>query len=185
MGDDVQPRPSGLAALPLPPFQEPTLATKEQVLEALATVNDPEIGKPITELGMVDDVVVDGGVVDVHVLLTVPGCPMKDRITADVTNAVQPLEGVEQVRVALGSMTDEQRQKMAQDLRGGAAQAPGGQPVIPFAQMDSTRRSSRSPPARAASASRRSRRTSPWRSPSRGTPSASSTPTSGATRSPG
>jgi ATP-binding protein involved in chromosome partitioning len=106
------------------------LVTTEQVMQALATVNDPEIGKPITELGMVADVSVDGGVVDVHVLLTVPGCPMKDRITNDVTNAVQPLEGVEQVRVALGSMTEEQRQTMAQNLR-------GGQPVIPFAQMDS------------------------------------------------
>jgi ATP-binding protein involved in chromosome partitioning len=113
------------------------LVTTEQVLQALATVDDPEIGKPITELGMVADVSVEGGVVDVHVLLTVPGCPMKDRITRDVTAAVEPLEGVEQVRVALGSMTDQQRQQMAETLRGGAAKAPGGQPVIPFAQVDS------------------------------------------------
>ena len=56
------------------------MPTNDQVLAALATVNDPDVGRPITDLGMVRDVSVDGGTVDVHVLLTVPGCPMKDRI---------------------------------------------------------------------------------------------------------
>ncbi len=113
------------------------MATKDEVLQALATVNDPEIGRPITDLGMVKDVAINDGVVDVHVLLTVPGCPMRDRITADVTAAVSPLPGVEQVRVSMGAMTEQQRQSLAESLRGGAAKAPGGQPIIPFAQMDS------------------------------------------------
>ena len=61
----------------------------EQVNAALATVNDPEIKRPITELGMVESVEVDdAGVVHVTVLLTVAGCPLKDTINRDVTAAV-------------------------------------------------------------------------------------------------
>ena len=63
--------------------------TLEQVNAALATVNDPEIKRPITELGMVDSVEIDDdGLVHVTVLLTVAGCPLKDTITRDVTAAV-------------------------------------------------------------------------------------------------
>jgi ATP-binding protein involved in chromosome partitioning len=97
------------------------LATTEQIIEALATVNDPEIGKPITELDMVKNVAIDGGTVTVEVYLTVPGCPLKDRIEREVTAAVQPLDGVEAVRVVLDVMSDEQRQAMVGKLRGGQA----------------------------------------------------------------
>ncbi|HWB70665.1 MAG TPA: Mrp/NBP35 family ATP-binding protein [Egibacteraceae bacterium] len=113
------------------------MPTTEQVMQALASVDDPEIGRPITELDMVREVRIDGGTVTAHVLLTVPGCPMKDRITQDVTAAVAPLEGVEQVRVELGSMTEQQRAAVAQKVRGGRPTDQGGQPVIPFAQADS------------------------------------------------
>ena len=65
------------------------LPSNEQVLEVLARVDDPEIKKPITELGMVRDVVVsEDGRVTIGVFLTVPGCPMKDTITREVTAAV-------------------------------------------------------------------------------------------------
>ena len=64
--------------------------TQQQVMDALATVNDPEIKRPITDLGMVDSVeVAEGGSVAVHVLLTVAGCPLKDTINRDVTAAVR------------------------------------------------------------------------------------------------
>jgi ATP-binding protein involved in chromosome partitioning len=113
--------------------------SNDQVMQALATVNDPDVGRPITELGMVRDVTIDGGVVDVAVLLTVPGCPMRDRIEREVTAAVAPLEGVTDVRVHMGAMTEQQRGEFATKVRGNAPnQGPGGQPVIPFAQMDST-----------------------------------------------
>ena len=63
--------------------------TREQIDAALATVNDPEIKRPITDLGMVDSVEIDAdGTVRVRVLLTVAGCPLKDTITRDVTAAV-------------------------------------------------------------------------------------------------
>ena len=95
------------------------MPTNEQVIEALSRVNDPEIGKPITELDMVKGVTIDGGNVIVEVYLTVPGCPLKDRITRDVTAAVQPLEGVSHVEVVLDVMSDEQRQALVNRLRAG------------------------------------------------------------------
>ena len=63
--------------------------TTEQVMAALASVNDPEIKRPITDLGMVKAVEVgDAGQVRVEVFLTVAGCPLRDTITRDVTAAV-------------------------------------------------------------------------------------------------
>ena len=113
------------------------MPTTDQVMQALGTVNDPEIGQPITDLGMVDGVdVADDGKVTVDVLLTVPGCPMKDTITREVTGAVQKVEGVTAVEVRLGSMTEQQRASVAEKVRGGAGRAPGGQVVIPFAEAD-------------------------------------------------
>jgi ATP-binding protein involved in chromosome partitioning len=110
--------------------------TNEQVLEALATVNDPEIGKPITELGMVEEVVVSGDRVGVRIKLTIPGCPLKDRITTDVTAAVMQLDGVSDVQVAFGSMTEQERTALSANLRAerGAANP---QMNIEFANPDS------------------------------------------------
>ncbi len=100
---------------------------------ALATVDDPEIRKPITDLGMVEAVDVgDDGRVRVTVLLTVPGCPMKDTITRDVTAAVSKVEHVTGVDVQLGVMSDQQRGALRDQLRGGAAER-----EIPFARPDS------------------------------------------------
>ena len=66
-----------------------TVVTPEQVTAALASVRDPEIHRPITELNMVKDVRIDpNGTVTVGVYLTVAGCPLRDTITRDVTAAV-------------------------------------------------------------------------------------------------
>src|ERR1700684_4415261 len=112
------------------------LPTPEQVTAALAGVNDPEIGRPITDLGMVKSVSVGAdGLVDVGVYLTVAGCPMRETITSRVTAAVAALPGVTGVRVDLDVMSDEQRQAMQTQLRGGKAE-----PVIPFAQPSSLTR---------------------------------------------
>ncbi len=114
------------------------MPTVDHVMQALATVKDPDVGRPITDLGMVREVTVDGGHVNVDVLLTVPGCPMKDRINNDVTAALRSVEGVTDVAVQLSSMTEQQRAEFAAKVRGGQPNTgPGGQPVIPFAQMDS------------------------------------------------
>ncbi len=95
------------------------MVTQDEVYAALGQVMDPEIHKPITELDMVKSVTIsEDGDVTVEVLLTIPGCPLKDRINKDVTAAVSPLPGVRQVLVDLGSMTEEQRQTMVAKLRG-------------------------------------------------------------------
>ena len=105
------------------------MVTQEQVREALRGVMDPEIGRPIEDIGMLKDIQVDGDVVRVHVLITIEGCPLKDRITQDVTGAVQPLEGVQRVDVQLTPMSPEQREALVGQLRGGAAAA--GAPAPP------------------------------------------------------
>lgn len=105
----------------------------EQIHAALATVNDPEIKRPITDLGMVESVEIDDtGKVAVKVLLTVAGCPLKDTINRDVTAAVSSVAGVTAVDLELGVMTAEQRSGLQELLRGGQAQR-----EIPFAQPGS------------------------------------------------
>jgi ATP-binding protein involved in chromosome partitioning len=100
------------------------MPTKEEVRQALRNVLDPEIGKPIEDIGMLKDIEVDGDRVRVYVLLTIDGCPLRDRITSDVTNAVAPLPGVEHVEVILGSMSEQQRGALVTQLRGGRPEAP-------------------------------------------------------------
>jgi ATP-binding protein involved in chromosome partitioning len=108
----------------------------DAVHAALAKVDDPEIRRPITELGMVESVIVtDDGAVSVGVLLTVPGCPMKEQLTRDVTSAVSTVPGVRSVEVRLGVMTDAQRTELRTTLRG---DAPANE--IPFAQPGSRTR---------------------------------------------
>ncbi len=119
--------------MPSSPSQPEGLAAA--VRQVLTTVLDPEIRRPITDLGMVRSVLVDGGHVTVRVDLTVPGCPLKDTLVKDVTAAVETLEGVAGVRVELGEMTAEQRTGLKDKLRGGKPE-----PVIPFAQPDSLTR---------------------------------------------
>jgi ATP-binding protein involved in chromosome partitioning len=105
------------------------MATQEQVREALRNVLDPEIGRPIEDIGMLEDIEVDDSLVRVHVLLTIEGCPLRDRITSDVTAAVQPLAGVDRVEVSLRPMSDEQRQALVGQLRGGQAPAQPGSKI--------------------------------------------------------
>jgi len=103
------------------------VVTEQQVREALRNVLDPEIGRPIEDLGMLEGVEVDGEVVRVHVLLTIAGCPLQDRITGDVQAALAPL-GVEDVDVRMTPMSEQQRAALVEKLRGpgaaGAAQQP-------------------------------------------------------------
>src|ERR1700719_1530672 len=108
----------------------------EQVSKALEGVHDPEIRRPITELGMVKGIdIAPDGAVRVQVWLTVAGCPLRDTIIRDVTAAVGKLPGVSSVRVDLDVMSDEQRRGLQTQLRGGRPE-----PQIPFAQPASLTR---------------------------------------------
>jgi ATP-binding protein involved in chromosome partitioning len=116
----------------------PATTIESAIQAALATVDDPEIRRPITDLGMVRSIEVDAaGVADIGILLTVVGCPLKDKLTSDITAAVGAVTGVTKVKVDFGVMTTEQRQSLQQSLRGGSA---GAETVIPFAQPGSRTR---------------------------------------------
>ena len=117
--------------MPEQTITEHPLAPK--IRAALHGVNDPEIRRPITDLGMVESIDVDdSGRARVEVLLTVSGCPMRDTLQRDVTAAVRAVPGVREVEVALGVMSDEQRAALRDLLK-------GGQPdrEIPFARPGS------------------------------------------------
>jgi ATP-binding protein involved in chromosome partitioning len=114
-----------------PPSDTPpaTSSIAEEVHAALASVNDPEIRRPITELGMVADVAVSpDGHTRVTVLLTVSGCPLRDTITRDVTAAATAVKGVTGVEVVLDVMTDEQRTALREKLRGPSKDIPFAKP---------------------------------------------------------
>jgi ATP-binding protein involved in chromosome partitioning len=89
-------------------------------------VLDPEIGKPIEDLGMLDRVEVDGGTVRVHVLLTISGCPLRERIDGDVRAALAPVDGIERIEITMDAMSEEQRAQLVGRLRGN-----GGAPAHP------------------------------------------------------
>ena len=104
--------------------------TIEAIRVELDKVLDPEIRRPITELGMVRSVdLEDGGNVVVGIDLTTAGCPLKSTITKDVTEAASRVEGVSAVRVDMGVMSEEQRKELRSQLRGGEAE-----PTIPFSE---------------------------------------------------
>ena len=115
----------------------PASTIEDAVQAALATVDDPEIRRPITELGMVKGFTVAGGRVTVELLLTVSGCPLRDKLNADITAALTRIPGITDVSIDFGVMSAEQRQELQASLRGGAAAA---EPVIPFAQPGSRTR---------------------------------------------
>jgi ATP-binding protein involved in chromosome partitioning len=108
----------------------------DQVTQALAAVQDPEIHRPITDLDMVEGVDIGpDGSVRVSVLLTIQGCPLHEKIQHDVTSAVSNLSGVSRVEVVFGVMSDEQRQALQRRLMGDQ-----GAREIPFARAESLTR---------------------------------------------
>lgn len=112
---------------------EPMAAVTEDIVrEALNSVNDPEIKRPITELGMVDTITITETAITVRLLLTVAGCPLKDTLNRDITAAVAEVAPAHSVVVDMGVMTDEQRKGMQEMLRGGRTER-----EIPFAQAGS------------------------------------------------
>jgi len=110
--------------------------SQDALFAALSKVIDPEIRKPVTELGMVESVAVDdSGRASVTILLTISGCPLKDTLTKDTTAALLGVEGVISVDVTLGVMSDEQRTELRTTLRGDNPER-----EIPFAKPNSLTR---------------------------------------------
>ncbi len=106
----------------------------ETLNEALTTVQDPELHRSITELGMVEELTEDNGAVSIKILLTISGCPMQDRLRGDITTALKNVEGVKTVDLAFGVMSQEQRDYVKKVVRGGREK------TITFAQPESLTR---------------------------------------------
>ena len=111
----------------------PTTALESAALRALATVQDPEIRRPVTELGMVASVVEPApGRLEVVLRLTIAGCPLKGTLETDARAAVEGLEGCAEAEVTLDVMTPEQRRGLQERLR-------GSRPANPFREGTLTR----------------------------------------------
>jgi ATP-binding protein involved in chromosome partitioning len=93
------------------------MPTREQILEALKVVIDPELHRSIVELGMVRNIeILDQGAVNVTVSLTTPGCPIKGHFQNGVTSAVRTVEGVTAVSVGFDVLTDSEKQGLQRTL---------------------------------------------------------------------
>jgi len=103
------------------------MLNEKAVMQVLGKIEDPELKKPFTDLGMVKYVKIDGSKVDVGITLTVASCPLKSRIVDDITNGVKQIEEVESVNVEFDVMNDEQRNKLKEKL--GMASQPDGAPA--------------------------------------------------------
>lgn len=104
------------------------------IFDALSKVNDPELHRSITELGMVQSISQIGDRVDLTILLTISGCPMRDRLKNDIESAVVALPDVASVQIEFGVMNEEQRANIKKLLRNGR------EAFISFAQADSLTR---------------------------------------------
>lgn len=123
------------------------MATRDQVIEALRPVQDPELHVSVVELDMVRAVAIEGGAVSVTIALTVAGCPLRDEIDHRVREAVGALDGVDRVDVQLTVMTEQDRARVRQKLQGRAAEpaqahGPAGaeRAPLPFADASSKTR---------------------------------------------
>ncbi|CAB4582337.1 MAG: P-loop NTPase [Actinobacteria bacterium] len=110
------------------------MTTIDLINAALATVSDPELHRPLPDLGMVESVSVNGATADLKILLTISGCPMQDRLRSDITAAVIQVDGINEVKIVFGVMSEEQRNNVKKLLRGGREK------FIPFAQPESLTR---------------------------------------------
>jgi ATP-binding protein involved in chromosome partitioning len=99
---------------------------REEILKALEQVIDPELRRPVTELDMVREVEIDGGLVTVTIALTVAGCPLRSSFQDQVHAAVGSLPGVESVALQFDVMSAEEKQALAARLRGGVAERTRG-----------------------------------------------------------
>ncbi|MEY4323637.1 MAG: hypothetical protein RL410_1418 [Actinomycetota bacterium] len=107
------------------------MALREEVLAVLATVNDPEIHRPITDLGMVKSVEITGTKASIGIFLTTKACPMRDTISTRVRDAVLSVTGIESVDVELDVMNESQLAELKTKIR-------GPQKTIPFADPTTT-----------------------------------------------
>jgi ATP-binding protein involved in chromosome partitioning len=93
---------------------------RDAILKALEQVIDPELKRPVTELDMVRDVLVEeDGSVSVTIALTVAGCPLRNSFEEQVMRFVGEVPGVTRVRLGFDVMTPDEKAALVSRLRGG------------------------------------------------------------------
>jgi ATP-binding protein involved in chromosome partitioning len=96
------------------------MTKKDQILDALSKVKDPELNKSLVELNMIRRIEIQGKKVSLEVVLTIKGCPLKNVIQEQIENALRDL-GYEQIELTFGSMTEQERLALSQKLQQGGA----------------------------------------------------------------
>jgi ATP-binding protein involved in chromosome partitioning len=94
------------------------MISKDEIMQVLSTINDPELNRSLTELDMVKFVEIDGGAVRIGISLTIPGCPLKNKIGNDIKQTVGQMSGVEKVEVEFDAMSEAQRRNLVTKLSG-------------------------------------------------------------------
>ena len=100
--------------------------SRDAILKALENVIDPELKRPVTELDMVREVLIEGGDVSVTIALTVAGCPLRSSFQDQVTEHVGAVPGVERVRLGFDVMSPEEKTALSTKLRGGVEERSKG-----------------------------------------------------------
>jgi ATP-binding protein involved in chromosome partitioning len=103
--------------------------TEDQIINALEPVQDPELRRSIVELGMVQNIAIDGSKVVVLIALTIPGCPLKNQIRESIDQVLYPIEGVTEVDVDFTVMSDEQRESVRLMVHGDPQSTAGTNPA--------------------------------------------------------
>ena len=93
--------------------------TVDLIHAALARVNDPELHRPLPDLGMVESVEVNGSTAHIKIKLTIEGCPMKDRLEADIQRELLGVANISDLALTFGVMTEDERNNVKKMLRGG------------------------------------------------------------------
>ena len=86
--------------------------TKDQVMQTLEGVRDPELGGNVVELGMITDVDIDGSIVEIGLALTIAECPLRSQIEGDTRRRVEAMPGVDTVHLRTTAMTKKQRAEL-------------------------------------------------------------------------
>ena len=108
--------------------------TVDLIYEALARVNDPELHRPLPDLGMVESVEVSGSTAHIKIKLTIEGCPMRDRLEADIQRELLTVANISDLALTFGVMTEDERNNVKKMLRGGREK------FNPFAEPNSLTR---------------------------------------------
>jgi metal-sulfur cluster biosynthetic enzyme len=93
------------------------MVSEDEVTEALANVIDPELGLDFVELGLVYDVAIDGGTVNITFTLTTPACPIGPQVSEQMKEFVGDIEGVEEVVPSMVFTPPWTPDKMSEDAK--------------------------------------------------------------------